>query len=222
MNRTIAAFIAALMVLAGIAIAAGAPGGATTTTVSSSRGTGTTSQTANLTGGNVTAVNITGQQITGRWGGFYGNISGGIQLADASSNLFYKWTVTNYTGAYVYAANATVTGWASLAAATSAEQPTYLVGAAADNWSNTFNSTGSFQSSSIGPISSTPLAYTLNSTGGSAFTTYSLYSTSDNAYIYAGKAVNNGNGFNGETVDYQILAPANSGVVSYQFYLELP
>lgn len=221
MKRTIAAFIAVLMVLAGIAIAAGAPGGAQTTVVSSSRGTGTASQTADLTGGNVTAVNITGQQITGRWGGFYGNISGGIQLADASSNLFYQWTVTNYTGAYVYAANATVTNW-TLSAATKSDQPAYIVGAAADNWSNTFKTTAAFQSASIGPVAATPIAYTLNSTGGNAFTTYSLYSSGDHAYIYAGKAINNAKGFNGQTVDYQILAPANSGLVSYQFYLELP
>lgn len=222
MNRTLAIITAALMILSGIAIASGAPGGASTEVGASERGAGTSSGTANLTGGNVTAVNVTGNQITGRWGGFYGNISGGIQLADSGSNLFYEWTVTDYTGAYVYVANDTVSDWASLQEATNANQPTYIQSAAADNWTNTFTASEAFSSSSLSVVGPVPYTDTFNDVGAGTFRTYSLYAPTENAYVYAGRAINDGTGFNAETVDYQILAPADSGIVSYQFYLELP
>ena len=222
MNRTLASAIAVLMILGGIAMAAGAPGGAQTTIGPSESGSGTTSETANLTGGNVTEVNITGNQITGNWGGFYGSISGGIQLADSSSNLFYEWTVTDYTNATVYVANDSVSDWASLAAATNGDQPSYIQGSGTDNWTNTFSANEAFSSASLGPIAATPYTDTFNSSQAATFRTYSLHAPTENAYVYAGRAINNGNGFNNEVVDYQILAPANSGLVSYQFYLELP
>lgn len=221
MNRTFAIIAAVLMILSGIAIASGAPGGASTTVGPTEQGTGTASTTQDLQGGNVTEVNVTGNQITGRWGGFYGSISGGIQLADSGSGLFYEWTVSDYTDAMVFVANSTVSDWASLAAATNANQPTYVQGVAADNWTNTFSTTEAFNSSSIG-IADVPFTQTFDNTNTSTFKTYSLYAPTESAYVYAGKAINDATGFNGETVDYQVLAPADSGVVSYQFYLELP
>ena len=221
MNRTTAAIIAALMILTGIAIASGAPGGAETEVGGSERGDETTSGTADLTGGNVTAVNVTGQQNTGRWGGFFGNITGGIQLGDLNMGLFYEWTVTDFTDAYVYVANDSVSDW-GLAAATNANQPSYIQGSATDNWTNTFDTTDDFQSSSIALIANVPYTLTYNDAGTGTFRTYSLYSPGSNAYVYAGQAIDSVTGFDGSTVDYQILAPADSGIVSYQFYLELP
>ena len=219
MNKTTAAIIATLMILTGIAIAAGAPSGAETTFGDSVRGEETTSGTADLTGGNITEVNVSGIQNTGRWGGFFGRIEGGLQLGDSTQGLFYEWTVTDYTGAYVYVADDSITDW-NLAAGDEANMPSYITEPAADNWSNTFNGTGAFSSASISEITDVPTAQTLDGDGVAAFTTYSLQSGT--TPVWAGEAVNEGTGFDNSTVDYQILAPADAGIVSYQFYLELP
>ena len=221
MNRNIAAIIAILMVLTGIAIASGAPGGAGVDEGDSQRGEGTASGTADLVGGNVTAVNVTGTQNTGRWGGFFGNISGGYQLGDSTMGLFYEWTVSDYTNAYVYVADGSVTGWSNLEAAVATQQPAFLQEASADNWTNTFSTTEAFNSASIS-IGSVPYTDTYNDAGADTFRTYSLWSPDDTAIVYAGRAIDSETGFDGSTVDYQILAPAGSTPVSYNFYLELP
>ena len=221
MNKATAAIIAALMILGGIAIASGAPGGAETDVISSERGEGTASQTADLIGGNVTAVNVEGQQNTGRWGGFFGNISGGIQLGDSTMGLFYEWTVTDFTDSYVYVASDTVSDWGTLAAASATDQPSYLQEVSADNWTNTFSLTGSFSSASVDPIAGVAYVDTYDGDGVETFRTWSLLADST-TLVYAGQAINAATGFDNSTVDYQILAPASASIVSYQFYLELP
>jgi hypothetical protein len=219
MNRTLTIIIAGLMVLSGLAIASGAPGGAATDVLGSDRGTGTASGTANLTGGNVTQVNISGTQITGRWGGFYGEIEGGLQLSDSGSNLFYEWTVSDYTGSVVFAATGTVSNWTAVAAGAVGDQPAYLQVVAADNFTNTFASTEAFNSSSLN-IPDVPFVETFDSTNSSAWKTYALSADGEN--LYAALAVDGGDGFDGSAIDYQLLAPADSGLTSYSFYLELP
>ena len=219
MNRTTAAIIATLMILTGIAIASGAPSGAETVVGDTVRGEGTDSETADLVGGNITEVNVSGIQNTGRWGGFFGNIEGGLQLGDTGQGLFYEWTVSDYTGAFVYVANESITNW-GLVAAEASDMPSFLLDAAADNWTNTFDATLAFESASISEIPDVPIAQTLDGDGTPAFTTFSL--ASDGTPVWAGQAVNAGTGFDNSTVDYQILAPAGATPVPYQFYLELP
>ncbi|MFT4307898.1 MAG: hypothetical protein ACMXYM_00820 [Candidatus Woesearchaeota archaeon] len=46
--------------------------------------------------------------------------------------------------------------------------------------------------------------------------------TADGRNVYAAVAVGDGVGFDGSTIDYQLLAPADSGIETYSFYLELP
>ena len=207
------------MILTGIAIASGAPSGAETTVGDTVRGNETESETADLVGGNITEVNVSGIQNTGRWGGFFGRVQGGLQLGDTGQGLFYEWTVTDYTGSFVYVANDSVTNW-GLAAAEATDMPASLTEAAADNWTNTFTGTGTFESASIGPLNDVATVETFNSGGVETFVTYSLLS--DTTLVWAGEVINEGDAFDGGTADYQILAPAGESAVSYQFYLELP
>ena len=199
-------------------------GGNVTVVGNSETGTGTSSETVGIEGGNVTNVNVSGTSITGRWAGFYGNISGGVKLTDSVANSFYEWTVSDMTGAVVYATNTTVADWtgANIAPATYAQMPSYVVGDVTDTYNATFTASELFTSSSLSEAN-TNFTNTWQNGAQGTLRTYSLYSAADNAIIFAGKAQNDVNSFKGtNTTDYQILVPATSAVSNYNFYLELP
>jgi hypothetical protein len=64
--------------------------------------------------GNVTEINVFGYTITQTWQGYYGNVTGTIQLTDASDNVMYNWTLASPEGE-IYATTDTSVSWASIA-----------------------------------------------------------------------------------------------------------
>lgn len=215
--------LAVAVFLLTFALASAAPGGASTSTGASETNAGTSVSTVNIEGGNVTYVDVNSDVVTGRWAGFFGNVSGSIILADTAGSNFYQWTVSNMTGAAVYAASASISDWsgANIVPLTESNTPAFLQTAATDNFNNTFAANEAFVSASLNEAA-TPYTTTYNSSGVAGnLKTYALYSTADTADIWAGLAVNDADGFNAATVDYQILVPAQSST-SYSFYLELP
>ncbi len=219
MKGKLAILMIAVFVLS-FSMAVAAPSGASTTTGASTTGSATSSTQVSATGGNITYVNVSSNVITGRWAGFYGNVSGNLLLADASANNFYQWTVGSMDGAVVYAANTTISDW-TLSALDNAHAPSWVNGSVTDSFTNTFSATEEFNSSSL-TVASTPYVTTYNSTGVAGnLKTYALYATNDDANVWAGKVVDDANAFNGDSVDYQILLPAQTGT-TYNFYLELP
>ncbi|MGD9276126.1 MAG: hypothetical protein PVJ67_03050 [Candidatus Pacearchaeota archaeon] len=64
--------------------------------------------------GNITELTITGYSTTQTWQGYFGNVTGIIQLADASDNVLYNWSLSDPEGE-VYASNASSIAWASIA-----------------------------------------------------------------------------------------------------------
>jgi hypothetical protein len=216
--RFLSLLLGAFLLMVSFAVAD--PTGGSIANVTYERGSDSVTSTVNTVAGNVTGLNVTGTQVTGRWAGFWGNISGGIQLTDANSNQFYTWTVSDVTNAVVYAANSTVSAWGgAITYALYSDMPNYLKTAASDNYTNTFTSNEAFTSASLNIAS---VNYTLSKKSGGASTlkTYSLRSGMN--LIWAGKAINDETGFNGRIVDYQILVPSNSSGQQYNFYLELP
>ena len=222
MKKLIIIPVILMLAIVSVSMVTAAPGGATNSTAgASSASTGTSSTDIDIEGGNVTFVNIVSNQATTNWAGFYGNVSGGLVLSDSSANSFFEWTITSWTGAVVYATNNTVSDWGSPVVLVNANTPSYVNGAGTDNFTNTFNGTESFtsQGGSGFNILNTPYATTI---GSGNFKTYALYSgATDNANIWAGKVVDDGTSFKGDTVDYQILLPADT-TTSYYFYMELP
>ncbi len=63
--------------------------------------------------GNVTAINIFGYSTTQTWQGYFGNVSGTIQLADASDNVIYNWTLAEPSGEVYASTNSTIT-WGNM------------------------------------------------------------------------------------------------------------
>jgi hypothetical protein len=63
--------------------------------------------------GNVTQLNIFGYTTTKTWQGYFGNVSGTIQLADGNDNVLYNWSAFSPQGE-VYAANESSINWAGI------------------------------------------------------------------------------------------------------------
>jgi hypothetical protein len=198
------------------------PGGAEVTEGTSETGTETIVDTSSIEGGNVTFIDTYSKQITSNWAGFFGNISGAIVLQDSSSNTFFQWTITNFNDSVVYAASGAISNWggANIVPANNTVVPGYISSAGLDNFTETFDSTGDFNSSSLNK-GLVPYTATLN--GGSGLRTYALYADNEGENIWAGVVKDDTTSFKGgsETVDYQILVPAQA-LTTYSFYLELP
>lgn len=203
------------------------PTGGSTTAGSQERGVNSSVSTITTEGGNVTEVNVSGTQLTTKWAGFYGEVSGNLRITDASAAVFFEWTVSNVSGAVVYATNGTVTDWSdsNINAMNYSNAPTHLGNVSAtDNFTNTFNFTGAFSSASLAEAST---AYAQTFVGGddsSTFLTYALVSTADDVAIWAAVAEEDSTSFQaGNTVDYQLLAGTLDGSnTDLSFYFELP
>jgi hypothetical protein len=63
--------------------------------------------------GNVTGVNVFGYTTTLTWQGYFGNITGVIQLTDNLNNTMYNWSQLNPRGE-VYASNETGVIWTNI------------------------------------------------------------------------------------------------------------
>lgn len=64
--------------------------------------------------GNITELTVTGFSTTQSWQGYFGNVSGTIQLADASDNVLYNWSLASPEGE-IYASTDNTIDWASIA-----------------------------------------------------------------------------------------------------------
>jgi len=71
------------------------------------------SQSVYATAGNVTELSMFARGMTQSWQGFYGNITGTIELSDGQGNIFYNWTAAEPQGR-VYASNSSTINWSGV------------------------------------------------------------------------------------------------------------
>jgi len=64
--------------------------------------------------GNLTELTITGYSTTQTWQGYFGNVTGTIQLADSNNSVMYNWSLANPSGE-VYASTSDSIAWSSIA-----------------------------------------------------------------------------------------------------------
>jgi hypothetical protein len=88
----------AIITLNIILVGAVEPFGAEVSFVNSSRAKSGAPTGVQAIAGNVTELNIFGYSTTRSWQGYFGNVTGTIQLADASSNVMYNWSVASPRG----------------------------------------------------------------------------------------------------------------------------
>jgi hypothetical protein len=221
-------FVVGLFALSGIVSAD--PSGGTLTQGSSSRGTNPASSPVSAQAGNVTQLNIDQTRITDIWQGFYGNVSGRIVLENAGLSKFYDWQTATITGE-VYATRGQIANWAAINCTnstfwTTEETALNIPTAAIDGINETFNTTThptfAVGSKTFGAnVCPATRPYNSSSLPGNYYNVL-LNSNSTNV-VYTSILADNSNGFDGTTVDFEILVPTdkNTGLSTYYFYVEL-
>ncbi|MCW8966568.1 MAG: hypothetical protein OQK82_07780 [Candidatus Pacearchaeota archaeon] len=63
--------------------------------------------------GNVTELNIFGYTVTQSWQGYFGNVSGTIQLSDSADNVMYNWSALSPEGE-IYASTSDSVNWGGI------------------------------------------------------------------------------------------------------------
>jgi len=89
------------------------PFGANYTQIKTGRAPMDPAQDHEAIAGNVTELDIFGYSPTQSWQGYYGNVSGTIQLADALDNVMYNWSLASPEGE-VYATTITTVNWSGV------------------------------------------------------------------------------------------------------------
>lgn len=90
------------------------PFGANYTEVKTERAPMDLAQDHEALAGNVTELTVSGFSTTQSWQGYFGNVTGTIQLADASDNQMYNWTLASPEGE-IYATTDTSVAWVNIA-----------------------------------------------------------------------------------------------------------
>ena len=89
------------------------PFGANYTEIKSTRASGDAPESIQAQAGNVTEININGFSTTQSWQGYFGNITGTVQLADAGDNVMYNWSLASPQGE-IYTSTANSIDWANV------------------------------------------------------------------------------------------------------------
>jgi len=84
------------------------PFGATVNVTNISRAIPDAAGSDNAFAGNVSEMKINGYSITQSWQGYYGNVSGTIQLADSSDFVMYNWSATTPSGEVYASTNSSI------------------------------------------------------------------------------------------------------------------
>jgi len=86
------------------------PSGASVNVISSETTPTGSASTVESIAGNITLVDVfSGSSVTQSWQGYYGNVSGGMRLADAANNPLYNWSVASPSGEIYASTNNTIT-----------------------------------------------------------------------------------------------------------------
>lgn len=107
--------VLALLVLVNLSLVfAVQPFGANYTVINSTTATPDAAQSIPALAGNVTEININGFTTTQSWQGYFGNVTGTIQLADSSDSQMYNWSLASPQGE-IYATTSSSVQWSSIA-----------------------------------------------------------------------------------------------------------
>lgn len=84
------------------------PNGAELTAGISERAPNSSAEIAYAQAGNVTQLNIFGYSITQTWQGYFGNVSGVIELANSNNRVMYNWTLAEAEGEVYASTNSSI------------------------------------------------------------------------------------------------------------------
>jgi hypothetical protein len=191
--------------------------------------------------GNVSNILIDDMRITTHWQGYYGTVTGTISLADAKNNTLFNWQLADPSGE-IYATNSSFISWTNITCMNlsgSAESGsrsvlnTSIVETAfnitpseMDGINETFNytyssvfSVGAFQFDST---SNCPMAYTYIGNVSQQGSFLEVLMTDNTSVILTSLLEHNREGFNGQSLDFQMLVPTSSDSgTDYYMFVEL-
>jgi len=150
------------------------PNGGNFTEINTSTLGSSTPQSINAYAGNVTELNINGYSTTQSWQGFYGNVSGVIQLGDSTNHILYNWSQLNPKGE-IYASTNSSVNWANIECFNYSSNGTYC---------NTDNSRGG--NTSLCGMNLTQLQTNYNISSDDADTVNNTFSSNDHSLFYTG------------------------------------
>ncbi len=108
-------FVLAFAVIGLVTVSAVVPFGAETVTEeNSTRAPIADPENHSAIAGNVTELTIVATSVTQTWQGYFGNVSGTIELADSADNIMYNWSLADPEGE-VYATTSGTVAWADIA-----------------------------------------------------------------------------------------------------------
>ncbi len=180
-------------------------------------------------GGNLTFLDIdlTGQN-SAIWQGFFGSVTGGITLEDASGNSFYDWSVVDAVGE-VMAVRGVVTDWSNINCSNQSqiyeeEERLNIPNESTDGINDTFINTNhpTFDIAKK-VMSGCRATLTNNATESHSVFWNVMLNVNSTMPVYTVILDNDEIGFNGTSVDFQLLVPVNktTGQSIYNIYVEL-
>ena len=219
----------------GMALANPDPSGASFDEINTSRSDVDSPSNHSAIAGNVTELDITGFTTTQSWQGYYGNVSGTIELANAGDSVLYNWSVASPEGE-VYASVNDSVEWTSINCFNLSDttllnnlETTFGIDSGdVDGVDETFSLSnhaeffvGKIQFTS-GNCSNTQL---FDDSGSGSFDEVILVD-GDNKTVFASLLQEDATGFDGDTTDFEMLVPedghgTDESTTQYYFYVEL-
>jgi hypothetical protein len=237
MKLRVKSFLALVMILVFVSFAfAVVPFGVENTNVeSSSKSTPDDPVGVPAQAGNVTELNIFGYSVTQTWQGYFGNVSGTIQLADSIDNIMYNWSVADPEGE-IYATRQSSVSWEKVGCFNWSENGSWLesdfniVSDDVDGVDETFDSYSHpvFYTNNIEIPENTCMSTNVfDSTGGSTNNFYEVLLW-DGVDVIFTSILEEGSvlGFDGMDHDFEMLVledghGTDTAVTDYYFYVEL-
>jgi len=113
-KKTLTLLVLVLTMFLTVNVMAVQPFGANYTEINSTRAPMDIAQDHEAIAGNVTQLTVSGFSTTQSWQGYFGNVTGTIQLADVDDNQMYNWTLASPEGE-IYATTDTSVAWVNIA-----------------------------------------------------------------------------------------------------------
>ncbi|MFH2100546.1 MAG: hypothetical protein ABII71_00460 [Candidatus Micrarchaeota archaeon] len=185
----------------------------------------TTGVSVDTEGGNISQVTLGAYTLTDRWAAFFGNISGSLNLTDASAtNNVYSWAWDADGGGEVCASEGNDFDWTAVSTATAVAVDTaWGFGNVADNATETFTTSGCNLAFEQGSVAAT---IDVAHQGSSTFTTCGVDDggATETDFAFCTNISSTGVNYNGTGAMYEIMVPTTAGSAvteTYFFFVEL-
>jgi len=179
-------------------------------------------------GGNVTPLNIDFTQLSNTWQGYFGSVTGGLVLEDASGDNFYDWNAVVPSGE-ILATRQIISDWTDINCTNQTEiyqeeERLNIPNSSSEGINDTYkNKTHPVFQVAGRTMKGCRSTLTDNSTDTNVVFWNVLLNTNRTTTIYTALIDNDKVGFNGTVVDFQLLVPINksTGKATYNIYVEL-